>query len=134
MKKTSTFILLLALVALILYFIFPNITDVVTNPSAREIYEREFTLGNTQFVQWKNAAENAKKDSLEITLPFVESGQFKTSRNEVYSFNFEAKEGEIIFAEVTSPIDSATIFIGVFKYTNDSLPKLKKIIDNPPSQ
>ncbi|MGJ8665562.1 MAG: M23 family metallopeptidase [Patiriisocius sp.] len=133
MKKSGNALLFLLLIGLVLYLINPDVTDIITKPSARELYERDFSLENRTFVNWKNKKTKAEKDSLLITLPFIENGRFSQSRNEIYSFNFAAKEGHQVIVEVETKIDSAKVFIEVLQYSNDSIPVLRFVQQNIPN-
>lgn len=101
--------------------------DVVIQPTAREVYERNFKKNDSLLLQWKNAFEIAKKDNLQITLPYSESGIFSEENLNVYSYNLQLKEGERLVVEVEKQPDSASVFIDLFQQRSDSL-KLFKLV------
>ena len=72
-------------------------------------------------LKWKNAFEISKKDILQITLPYSESGIFSEENFNVYSYNLQLKEGERLVVEVEKHPDSASVFIDLFQQKNDSL-------------
>jgi murein DD-endopeptidase MepM/ murein hydrolase activator NlpD len=95
--------------------------DVFVKPTARETYERNFSKNDSLLLQWKNAFENSKRDSIQITLPYSESGVFSEENFNVYSYNIQLKEGERIVVEVEKQPDSALVFIDLFQAKTDSL-------------
>lgn len=101
--------------------------DVIVQPTAREAYERNFSKNDSLLLQWKNAFENAKRDSLQITLPYSESGVFSEENFNVYSYNIQLKEGERIVVEVEKQSDSAFVFIDLFQAKSDSLKIFKHL-------
>lgn len=101
--------------------------DVVIQPTAREVYERNFKKDDSLLLQWKNAFEISKKDILQITLPYSESGVFSEENFNVYSYNLQLKEGERLIIEVEKQPDSAAVFIDLFQQRSDSL-KIFKLV------
>ena len=95
--------------------------DVVIQPTAREVYERNFKKNDSLLLLWKNAFEISKNDILQITLPYSESGIFSKEKFNVYSYNLQLKEGEKLVVEVEKQPDSASVFIDLFQQKNDSL-------------
>ncbi|OAD90652.1 hypothetical protein A7A78_05265 [Aequorivita soesokkakensis] len=98
-----------------------KVADIVIQPTAREAYERNFSKKDSLLLQWKNAFENSKRDSIQITLPYSESGVFSEENFNVYSYNIQLKEGERIVVEVEKQPDSALVFIDLFQAKTDSL-------------
>ena len=99
--------------------------DVFVKPTAREVYERNFSKNDSLLLQWKNAFENSKRDSIQITLPYSESGVFSEENFNVYSYNIQLKEGERIIVEVEKQTDSALVFVDLFQAKTDSLKSFK---------
>jgi murein DD-endopeptidase MepM/ murein hydrolase activator NlpD len=98
-----------------------KVADIVIQPTAREAYERDFSKNDSLLLQWKNAFENSKRDSIQITLPYSESGVFSEENFNVYSYNIQLKEGERIIVEVEKQTDSALVFVDLFQAKTDSL-------------
>tara|TARA_R110000850_G_scaffold226862_1_gene351993 strand:- start:539 stop:1672 length:1134 start_codon:yes stop_codon:yes gene_type:complete len=101
--------------------------DVIVQPTAREVYERDFSKNDSLLLRWKNAFETAKRDSIQITLPYSESGVFSEENFNVYSYNIQLKEGERIVVEIEKKVDSALVFVDLFQAKTDSL-KLFKLL------
>ena len=99
--------------------------DVIVQPTAREVYERNFSKNDSLLLQWKTAFKNAKHDSIQITLPYSESGIFSEEYFNVYSYNIQLKEGERIVVEVEKQLESALVFVDLFQAKTDSLQSFK---------
>jgi murein DD-endopeptidase MepM/ murein hydrolase activator NlpD len=108
-------------------------TDVITNPTAREVYARNFEKENIQFQAWKAAYTRAKNDSLEVKLPYTESGTFNSDRLSVYSYQLSLKEGEQFLVYVDPVTDSTEIFIDLFQ-KRDSLISEKPLVSSLPGE
>lgn len=91
-----------------------KVTDVFTNPTAREVYRREFK-DNSAINEWEDAYINAQKDSLTVTLPYGEKGAFNPGSNLVYSYNVPIKEGEVLEIQVLKDSVNQRVFIDVFE-------------------
>ncbi|MBK5212641.1 MAG: M23 family metallopeptidase [Flavobacteriaceae bacterium] len=102
-----------------------NAAEVIVQQTAREVYEANFPKNDSLLLQWKNAFENAKRDSLQITLPYSESGVFTEENFNVYSYNIQLKEGERIVVQVEKQPDSALVFVDLFQAENESLKSFK---------
>ncbi len=105
-------------------------TDVITQPTAREMYERNFEKGDPNISAWKYAFETARRDSLQITLPYLEHGVFDPASLSVYSYNLQLREGEKIIVEIDKTIDSVSVFIDLFQIKKDTTQTLKPMISN----
>lgn len=132
MKKFWISIFILAIIAVLLYYFYPKALDIVTKPSAREVYTRQFSETDAVFTSWNQLAADALKDSLSIQLPFVESGIFSSESPSVYAFQFEAKEGEKLVIETATSIDSTQLFIELFRRENDSVHSYSTVVSNQP--
>ncbi|SFU59403.1 Murein DD-endopeptidase MepM and murein hydrolase activator NlpD, contain LysM domain [Pustulibacterium marinum] len=108
-----------------------KVTDIVTNPSAREVYERTLKDSLQVFSQWKNAYASAQQDSLEINLPYTENGKFRKNSFHTYSYNFEVKEGSAIIISVAQDTLPKSVFISVFQQ-QDSI--FKEVTSNQPTE
>ena len=93
-----------------------SITDAVTNPSAREVYAREFEADNIDFIQWKNEFELAKVNKLQVEFPIVVSGLFNSKTNSTLGYKVYLEKGEELFIEVKMTGDSNLVFIDIFKF------------------
>lgn len=108
-------------------------TDVVTQPTAREVYERDFDDENLQFSLWKNTYNRALNDSLKIELPYTETGVFNARNNPIYSYLVSVQEGEKLIVSTQMETDSLSVFIDLFQKKNDSVFQEKPKISNEPN-
>jgi murein DD-endopeptidase MepM/ murein hydrolase activator NlpD len=92
-----------------------NVTDAITNPTAREVYAREFRDNKDQFTAWENAYTKAIADSLQVNLPYGEKGDFVPDSNNTYAYTFQLEEGEVLVAKVTKDSLAQRIFMDVLK-------------------
>ena len=106
-------------------------TDVITNPTAREVYERNFNKEDSRYLAWKEAYTRARKDSLEIDLPYSEAGQFSSSHHSVYSYGLSLKEGEQLLVYIDPVSDSTEVFLDLFQ-KKDSLISEKPVVSSQP--
>lgn len=104
-----------------------KVADVVKRPTAREVYERNFKREDSLLVLWNKAFEVSKRDNIQITLPYSESGIFSEENFNVYSYNLQLKEGERLVVEVEKQPDSAFVFIDLFQQKIDSLTRFRLI-------
>jgi len=108
--------------------------DVIVQPTAREVYERNFSKNDSLLLQWNNAFEKAKSDSIQITLPYSESGVFSEENFNVYSYNIQLKEGERIVVDVEKQPDSALVFVDLFQAKTDSLKFFRLLKSSKPNK
>jgi len=92
-----------------------QLTDTITNPSARERYARDYNGDELLFGQWQTAYDAALSDSIEVGLPYIESGAFKQNTATAYSYVLKMKEGEIIEAAVELDSVGRRVFIDIYK-------------------
>jgi len=104
---------------------FTKVTDAITQPSAREIYQREFKSREAVFNAWQNTFLRGKEDSLSINLPYAETGHFSTHLSEIYTYTFRLQEGEIFKLEIQKDSLNHRVFIDFFKEKNSSFIAIK---------
>lgn len=93
-----------------------TVADVISNPSAREIYRREFKNKEEIFSQWQFYYENAFNDSLEVKLPYGEKGQFVANENTSYNYIMTLEKGKIFTAEVTKDSINHRVFMDILEW------------------
>lgn len=97
-----------------------KVTDIVIQPTAREVYARDFKETDSLFVKWTNSMAKAKNNSLQVTAPFILNGNFSSNELSSYGYKVKLQEGEKLIVEVHQAVDSFKVFIDVFEYKNDS--------------
>ena len=61
-----------------------NATDFITQPTAKEIYARDFEDADVIFNTWTKNFEVSKNDSLKINLPYLEQVQLHNNYQKTY--------------------------------------------------
>lgn len=107
--------------------------DVVTNPTARELYERNFNKEDSLVILWKEALQNAQQDSILVTLPYAESGHYSSEYFYVYSYDLQLREGEKLIVSVSKQPDSALVFISLFRQRKDATKNLELLKESEPN-
>lgn len=115
----------LALVSIVSCEQVQKATDVVIQPTAREVYDRAFEKDDAALLKWKEAFNKAQQDSILVTLPYAESGVFSAEKFHVYSYDVQLREGEKLLVSVQKQPDSARVFIELFQKPEDSTKSLK---------
>lgn len=110
-----------------------KIRDLISPPTPRELYSREFDKENPLLVAWEQAYETSLSDSLAMLLPYSETGQFQPNSIHVYSYDIELEQGETFHFEVRVDSLDSRIFIDLFKQVNDSLDTYEIIERNEPA-
>lgn len=90
-----------------------KVTDTITNPTAREIYKREFKENEQAYSNWQAAYQAALNDSILVNLPYGEKGKFNPFADEVYAYDIVLEEGEVLIAEVVKDMAAQRVFIEV---------------------
>lgn len=96
-----------------------TVADAISNPSAREIYKREFKDKEDVFSQWQFYYENALNDSLEVKLPYGEKGHFLANENTAYSYKIILEKGKVFSTEVTKDSLNQRVFIDILEWKSD---------------
>ncbi len=104
-----------------------KVTDIIVQPSARELYAREFEDSDTLgLIAWQAEFKKAKNDSLTIILPYVEIGSYFKNRNIVYSYQAELEEGSMLKVSAENDVLGMRNFVDVLKRNADSTYNLVK--------
>ncbi|HLT33982.1 MAG TPA: M23 family metallopeptidase, partial [Aquaticitalea sp.] len=98
-----------------------KVTDVVTNPSAREVYARNFDKEDALYHQWQKQLELARSNKLYLQLPSVISGQFDSVNMSAVGYTVQLEKGEELFIDALTSVDSNLIFLELYPFVNDSL-------------
>lgn len=127
MQRLKITILLLTLILLAGCSQLNKATDLITNPTAKERYKRDYKISDELFQIWEDQQALALVDSVKIETPFLQAGNFKPRSFPVYSYNLDLRTGEKL--DVTVEVDSTSqlVFIELFQLQNDSLKTYKNI-------
>lgn len=81
----------------------------ITSPSVKERYKKENDIPDEIFQLWEERSEKALDDSLEIEIPYSETGYFKPRNFAIHSYQVFLMPGEII--EIETKTDSSSILV-----------------------
>ncbi|MCC4212092.1 M23 family metallopeptidase [Leeuwenhoekiella parthenopeia] len=98
-----------------------RVTDVITQPTAREVYARNFDNDSLPYLNWNRAFSAALQDSLAVDLPYAEQGIFSTQSLPVYAYNLELELGRNYHFEVLTDTLNPLVFIDLYEKTSDSI-------------
>lgn len=104
-----------------------KVRDIVTNPSAKELYEREWKESPEVYAMWEQQAANALFDSVAVNLPYAEKGVYTPHTFPVYSYNITLNPGERLQVEVDTDSVSTLVFMDLFRQQTDSLGTFQRI-------
>ena len=99
----------------------------ITGFSEKEKYQRENEFSDELFQIWENRVEVALRDSIEIELPYTESGEMKPRNFAIYSYQTYLIPGEVIEAEIITDSSSTLIFSELYKKIKDQDKGFEKI-------
>src|SRR5690606_13871931 len=127
MQRLKITILLLTLIFLAGCSQLNKATDLITNPTAKERYQRDFKISEDLFLIWENQALLGLQDSVKIESPYFQEGFFKPKSFPVLSYDLDLKAGEKF--DIIIDMDSTfnLVFIDLFYLENDSLRSYKNI-------
>ena len=92
----------------------------ITGLSEKEKYQKENNISEELFEIWESQLEKALKDSLEIELPYLESGNFLPRNFAIYSYQTYLVPGEVIQVKAVTDTASTLVFSELYKRTGTS--------------
>ncbi|CAN5143643.1 hypothetical protein BH23BAC2_BH23BAC2_05640 [soil metagenome] len=102
-------------------------TDLLSNPTSKERYKRDFKISDGLFQIWEDQLAVALRDSIQIQTPFLQAGYFKPRSFPIYSYNIDLNVGEKLDISVETDSISHLVFIELYQLQNDSLGTYKSI-------
>ncbi len=130
-KRLFIWILIIATIGIVVVLFnkdLRRVADIITQPTARELYDREFRKDDSIYKRWGSAFAKAYKDTLSpskkvalLNTPIARVGTFTTKNLRPYIYDIPLAEGEILHIDVATTIDSSLVFIDVFTFKNDSI-------------
>ena len=101
--------------------------NLITGLSEKEQYKKDRDISDEIFEIWESRIALALDDSLEIELPYLETGQLKPRNFAIYSYETYLMPGEVIEAEITTDSSSTLVFSELYKRTNSENKDFEKI-------
>ncbi|MGY5846218.1 peptidoglycan DD-metalloendopeptidase family protein [Salegentibacter sp. HM20] len=129
MKKTGPYIFLF--LSLLLLFTgcsqINKASDLITKPTAREKYQRDFEISDELFEIWEAQLELAQRDSLSPDLPYSQTGKFFPRSFEIYSYDLNLQAGERLSFSLESDTLLGPVFMELFEVGGDSIREFRKL-------
>ena len=105
---------------------FKNAKDLITKPTAREIYKRDLKINENLFGIWETVKEQAvASNSANVHLPYLESGKFFPKSFSIYSYTLELQRGDLLKINIKKDSTSSLTFIEVLSRKDSVYTTLK---------
>jgi murein DD-endopeptidase MepM/ murein hydrolase activator NlpD len=111
---------------------FQEVADVITNPTAKEVYERDLKENDSLYNSFQSKYILAKNNNLELKLPTVVYTKTDSVQVTPLSYSIDLKKGERLVIETEK--DSIQILIDVFEFKNDAAIFEESITSNEKNQ
>ncbi len=93
---------------------FNKATDLITKPTAKEIYKRDLNINEELFGIWEKVNKQAVVGtSANIDLPYIESGKFFPKSYPIYSYTIQLQRGDLLSIKIKKDSTSSLSFIDV---------------------
>lgn len=102
-------------------------SDFITNPTAKEKYQRDFDISDELYELWQSRVDLALMDSVNIEFPYAETGKFSPRSFHIYSYEMELQPGEILSFEAETDSVKDLVFIELYQKKGDSTSGFEKI-------
>ena len=109
-----------------------KVTDVITNPSAREVFERTFKDNDSILQQYEFNYSKAKRNNLQLELPSVLSSKTDSLNFRILAYTLHLERGERFIIESDVEVDSLQLSLDLFAFDNDSTLSKKPLVANEP--
>ncbi|MEH6658717.1 M23 family metallopeptidase [Leeuwenhoekiella marinoflava] len=100
-------------------------TDFITQPTAREVYARNFESDSLPYIFWNMAFKETLGDSLHVTSPYQETGIFNPKMNPVYGYELNLERGRKYDFSVLTDTLHPLVYIDLYERTSDSISPFK---------
>lgn len=111
-----------------------NAEDLFKTLSEKEQYQKENNISDELFAIWESRLETALKDSLQVELPYSETGELKPRNFAIYSYEMYLMPGEVLRAEFSTTKDSVLIFSSLFRSTSSAKKEFREIKSGKPPE
>jgi murein DD-endopeptidase MepM/ murein hydrolase activator NlpD len=91
-----------------------KVTDIITNPTAREVYERE--INKDTFALWQAAHDHALQNPVDVALPYGETGILSPSPNIAYGYAVQLNAGEVLTADISKDATTQRVFMEIYEW------------------
>lgn len=101
--------------------------QLITGLSEKEKYQKDNEISDELFQIWEDRVKVALRDSLEIELPYTESGELKPRNFAVYSYQTYLIPGEVIEAEFITDSSFTLVFSELYKKVKDQNKSFERV-------
>ncbi|MCM8570963.1 M23 family metallopeptidase [Gramella jeungdoensis] len=108
--------------------------DLITGLSEKERYKKEEDISDEIFEIWESRVEKALRDSIEIELPYSESGELKPRNFAIYSYEIYLMPGEVLDAQIETDTNSTLIFSSLYRKFSEENEGFEEIAVGKPEQ
>ena len=106
-----------------------KIADAITNPTAKDIFERQFK-NDSLFKQYEDHYLKTKNNRLFLNTPTVIYSKSDTSRLKILAYTLHLKQGERLKLQTDVPTDTLQLAMDLYKFINDSTLSKKAVASN----
>ncbi|APG60604.1 M23 family metallopeptidase [Christiangramia salexigens] len=85
--------------------------------SEKEIYQNERNISDEIFEIWESRIDKALKDSIQIEIPYNETGNFKPRNFAIYSYNTYLLPGEVLQVKIITDSSVTMVFPELYRFT-----------------
>ena len=111
-----------------------KVSDVITNPSAREVFERNLKEVDSLFKIYEARYTKTKNNNLELDLPAVISSKSDSVYGPILAYNIKLKRGERLKIQSSILADSLQLVMDVYAVKQDFTVIEKALVSNRPGQ
>ncbi|TXD82059.1 M23 family metallopeptidase [Subsaximicrobium wynnwilliamsii] len=125
---------------LLILFVFASCTqvqklsDAITNPSARDLFERDLKPEDSLYRHYEITYSEAKQNALRLDLPSAVSTKTDSASIKILAYTLELKRGERFKVFTKNEADSLQLLIDVYAFENDSVVSKKPLFSNMPNE
>ncbi|MDX1544081.1 MAG: M23 family metallopeptidase [Christiangramia sp.] len=102
--------------------------DLITGLSEKERYKKDANVSDEIFEIWESRLEKGLGDSIEVELPYSESGELKPRNFAIYAYEIYLMPGEVLEAVVETDSSSTLIFSSLYKKTSEENRDFEEIV------
>ncbi|WP_089661721.1 M23 family metallopeptidase [Christiangramia echinicola] len=101
--------------------------QLITGLTEKEKYQKDNEISDELFQIWEDRVKVALRDSLEIELPYTESGELKPRNFAVYSYQTYLIPGEVIEAKFITDSSFTLVFSELYKKVKDQNKSFERV-------
>ncbi|CDF79579.1 peptidase, M23 family [Formosa agariphila KMM 3901] len=107
-----------------------QITDAITKPTAKTVFERSFKGNDSVFQDYEARYHKALNNTLQLELPTVIQLKSDTSGFKILAYTLDLKQGERLKIETDDNTDSLQLVLDMFTLNTNAISSKKPVISN----